>query len=60
VTVLDAVDKRKSFYLCKESNSDRDMAAVSNKLCVMFEAIFRLLRETEARWRETRGSLASY
>jgi hypothetical protein len=37
VAVLDAVDKRKGFYLCKESKSDRDMAAVSNELCVVFE-----------------------
>jgi len=28
VAVLDAVDERKSFCLCKESNSDRDLATV--------------------------------
>ena len=60
VAVLDAVDKRKSFYLCKESNSDRDMASVSNELCVVFEVISNLLRETEAKLKETWDNLSSF
>jgi CO dehydrogenase/acetyl-CoA synthase alpha subunit len=53
VAVLDAVDKKKGLFLCKESNSDWDMTTVSNELCVVFEVISHLLRETEANLKET-------
>jgi hypothetical protein len=60
VAALDAVGKIKSFFLCKESNSDPDMATVSNELCVVFEVISHLLRETEAKLKETCYSLSLY